>query len=146
MEHYRTGSHTRYDLKIHLVWVTKYRKKVLYGEVAKRIRELIREVCFSEDVEILKGHVSSDHIHVFVSYPPKLSVSKLVMRIKGKSSRKIMMEFTEISRQFWGRHIWARGYFAASSGNVTDEVITQYIESQNHAPSSSDEDFSIETG
>ena len=146
MEHYRTGSHTRYDLKVHLVWVTKYRKKVLYGEIAKRVRELIREVCFSEDVEILKGHISRDHIHVFVSYPPKLSISKLVMRMKGKSSRKILMEFSEMSRQFWGRHIWARGYFAASSGNVTDEIIKQYIESQDHAPSSSNENFSIEMG
>jgi len=146
MEHYRTGSRTRYDLKVHLVWVTKYRKKVLCGEIAKRVRELIREVCFSEDVEILKGHISCDHIHVFISYPPKLSISKLVMSMKGKSSRKILMEFSEMSRQFWGRHIWARGYFAASSGNVTDDVIKQYIESQDHAPSSSNEDFSIEMG
>ncbi len=144
MEHYRTGSHTRYDLKVHLVWVTKYRKKVLGGEISKRIRELIREICFQEDIEIIRGHISRDHVHLFVSYPPKLSISKIVQRMKGKTSRKMLMEFTEMKRHFWGRHIWARGYFAASSGNVTDEVIVQYIESQEHETRSSNEDFRIE--
>jgi len=144
MEHYRTGSHTRYDLKVHLVWVTKYRKKVLGGEISKRIRELIREICFQEDIEIIRGHISRDHVHLFVSYPPKLSISKIVQRMKGKTSRKMLMEFTEMKRHFWGRHIWARGYFAASSGNVTDEVIVQYIESQEHDTRFINEDFRIE--
>ena len=64
MEYYRTGSHTRYDIKVHLVWVTKYRKKVLGGEISERIRELIREICFQEDIEIIKGHISRDHVHL----------------------------------------------------------------------------------
>ena len=144
MENYRTGSHTRYDIKVHIVWITKYRKKILQGDIASRVRDLIREICLVEEVEILKGHVSSDHVHLLVSYPPKLSVSKLVMRIKGKTSRKLLMEYTEVKKKFWGNHIWARGYFAASTGNVTDEVIKAYIESQDHAPTSSDNDFSIE--
>jgi putative transposase len=110
--------------------VTKYRKKVLRGEIAKRIRVLIREVCRTHEVEIIKGHVSVDHIHLLVSMPPHLSVSKLVGYLKGKSSRKVQQEFTEIRRQFWGQHLWARGYFAASSGNVTDDVIKAYIEQQ----------------
>jgi len=134
MEHYRRSSHTVYDLKYHLVWITKYRKPVLLGPIATRLRELIREICKSKDVEILKGHISRDHVHIFVSVPPHHSVSDLLKLIKGKSSRKMLMEFKALSRQFWGRHLWARGYFAASSGNVTDEVIMQYIEQQGKEP------------
>ena len=99
MEHYRTGSHSRFDIKYHFVWITKYRKPILTGEVGVRLRELVREVCRTHD-------------------------------IKGKSSRKLMMEFKHIQKQYWGRHLWARGYFAASSGNVTDEAIMEYIRQQ----------------
>ena len=134
MEHYRRSSHTVYDIKYHLVWITKYRKPVLLGPIATRLRELIREICKSKDVKILKGHISRDHVHIFVSVPPHHSVSNLLKSIKGKSSRKMLMEFKALSRQFWGRHLWARGYFAASSGNVTDEVIMQYIEQQGKEP------------
>jgi putative transposase len=136
MEHYRKSSHTTYDIKFHLVWITKYRKGVLTGEIAKRTRELIREICRTWDVEIIRGHVGKDHVHIFVSVPPHISVSKLMQSIKGKSSRKMMSEFRNLSRQFWGRHIWGRGYFVASSGNVTDEVIMQYIELQGREPES----------
>ncbi|HBH49670.1 MAG TPA: IS200/IS605 family transposase [Bacteroidales bacterium] len=130
MENYRKTSHSLYDIKYHIVWITKYRKQVLVGEVAKRTRELIRQICKGLDVEIISGHVSKDHIHLFVSVPPHLSVSDLVKKIKGKSSWKIMSEFKTISKQFWGRHFWGRGYFVASSGNVTDEVIMEYIRNQ----------------
>ena len=130
MENYRKTSHSIYDLKYHLVWITKYRKPVLGGELAKRVREVIREICKKEDIEIIKGHVSKDHVHMFVSAPPYLSVSEMVKKLKGKSSWKIMSEFKTISKQFWGRHFWGRGYFAASSGNVTDEVIMDYIKNQ----------------
>ena len=142
MEHYRKSSHTTYDLKYHLVWITKYRKPVLTGEIAKRCRELIREICLSKDVEILKGHISKEHVHIFVSVPPHISVSSLMQSIKGKSSRKMIMEYKALSRTFWGRHIWARGYFVASSGNVTDEVIMQYIELQGKEPE--DGNFKVE--
>ena len=143
MEKYRKSSHTVYDIKYHLVWITKYRKPVLQGEIAIRARELIREVCRSYDVEIIKGHLSKDHVHLMVSVPPHVSVSQLVQYIKGKSSRKMMMEFKTLSRTFWGRHIWARGYFAATSGNVTDEVIMKYIEEQDIE--SPDTEFKIES-
>ena len=130
MQNYRKTSHTTYDCKYHIVWITKYRKKVLGGEVGKRVRELLREVCKSNDVEILKGHVSRDHVHLFVSVPPHLAVSKLVQYLKGKSSYKLMQENKQISRLFWGQHLWGRGYFVASSGNITDEMIMEYIENQ----------------
>ena len=142
MEHYRQSSHTVYDIKYHLVWITKYRKPVLRGEIAERVRDLIREICKAKDIEILKGHVSRDHVHVFLSVAPHLSVSQVVQSLKGKTSRILMMEYKSLSRAFWGRHIWARGYFVASSGNVTDEVIMKYIEEQGQEPP--DGDFSIE--
>jgi putative transposase len=142
MQHYRKTSHSLYDIKYHLVWITKYRRKVLRGEVAKRSRELIREICKANEVEILKGHVSGDHIHLFVSVPPHLSVSKLMQMLKGKTSRKMLFEFKTLEKQFWGRHLWARGYFAASSGNVTDEVIMNYIENQD--VEKKDDDFKID--
>ncbi|MGF7396829.1 IS200/IS605 family transposase [Thermoanaerobacterium thermosaccharolyticum] len=128
MQNYRKSSHATYDLKYHIVWITKYRKPILVGKIAERTRELIRMVCKNNEVEILSGHVSKDHIHILVSAPPHLSISKLVQYIKGYSSRKLLMENKELNKQFWGQHLWARGYFAASSGNVTDEVIIEYIE------------------
>ncbi len=142
MENYRKSSHTVYDIKYHIVWITKYRKPVLRADIAVRLRNLIREVCKSNDVEIMKGHVSKDHVHIFVSVPPHISVSQLVKLLKGKTSRKLMMEYKSISRAFWGRHMWARGYFVASSGNVTDEVIIKYIEQQGQEPP--DGDFKID--
>ena len=142
MENYRRGSHTLFDLKYHLVWITKYRKKVLVGPVAERVRDLIREICKVNEVEIIKGHVSQDHIHLLVSVSPKLSVSKLMQYLKGKSSHKLLFEFKHLQRQFWGKHIWARGYFAVSSGNVTDEVIMKYIENQDMEKD--DDNFAID--
>lgn len=138
---YRAGSHSRYDLKVHIVWITKYRKKVLKGDVSNRARELIREICKANEVEIIKGHVSVDHIHLLVSYPPSLSVSKLVQYVKGKTSRRLLQAYTELRKMFWGQHLWARGYFAASVGTVTDEVVKEYIEKQDIA--TKDDDFKI---
>ena len=143
MAEYRKGSHTVYDLKIHVVWITKYRKAVLRGEIGVRLREIIRQTCESQEVYIMKGHIAPDHIHLLLSMPPQISVSDLVQRLKGRSSRLMMEEFGELKRQFWGRHLWARGYFVASSGNVTDEVIAQYIEMQDEKSNSGDEDFRV---
>ena len=144
MSEYRKGSHTRYDLKYHFVWVTKYRKKVLRGEVGERVRELVREVCRTNDIEILQGSVTADHVHVLLSCPPNLSPSKIMQYIKGKSSRKLMAEFRHIKKQYWGRHFWARGYFVASSGNVTDEAIAEYIRNQDGTePSDGDDNFQV---
>lgn len=130
MQNYRKTSHSTYDLKYHIVWITKYRKKVLSGLIAEKTRDLIREICKANDVEIIKGHVSQDHIHLFVSVPPNISISQLLQFLKGKSSYKLMFGFKELQKQFWGQHLWARGYFACSSGNITDEVIMKYIENQ----------------
>jgi putative transposase len=130
MEHYRKSSHAIYDIKYHKVWITKYRKSVMTGKVATRARDMIRMICNSNDVQILSGHVSKDHIHLLVSAPAHLSVSKLVQYLKGNISYKLQREFKELNKQYWGRHLWGRGYFVASSGNVTDEVIMEYIRTQ----------------
>jgi putative transposase len=123
MSDYRKGSHTVYDLKYHVVWITKYRKAVLRGEIGIRLRELIRQTCEILDIYIEKGHIAPDHVHLLLSVPPQHAISDVIQRLKGRSSRMMLEEFGELSRQFWGRHLWARGYFVASSGNVTHEVI-----------------------
>jgi len=143
MENYRKSAHCAYDIKYHIVWITKYRKPVITGKIAARTRELIRGTCKQNEVEILAGHVSKDHIHLLVSVPPHLSVSKLVQYLKGYSSRKLQMEYKELNKQFWGRHLWARGYFVASSGNITDEVIAEYIKNQDIAENMKPDNFSI---
>jgi putative transposase len=139
---YRKTAHAVYDIKFHIVWITKYRKQVLMGQIGLRVRELIRQTCGTLDVYIEKGHISSDHVHLLVSVPPHISVSEVVQRLKGRSSRRLLEEFGELRKQFWGKHLWARGYFAASTGNVTDEIVRQYIESQGREPTD-DKDFRV---
>ena len=141
MTEYRHGAHTIFRIHLHLVWVTKYRKPVMTGEVGLRIRELIREICGTHEVTIMKGHISKDHVHLFVSVPPRVTISRLVQMLKGKTSYKLMQEFPHLRKKFWGRHLWARGYFCVSSGNVTDEVIKEYIANQSH---DEDTDFKVE--
>lgn len=141
---YRKTSPAVYDLKYHLVWITKYRKPVMWGEVGLRVHELIRQTCATMDVYIEKGHIAPDHIHLLMSVPPQVSFSKLMQRLKGRSSRKMLQELGELQRQFWRRHLWARRYFAVSSGNVTDEVVKQYIESQGKLPPAGGPDFRVQ--
>lgn len=129
MEHHR-GSHTIYDLRYHLVWCTKYRYKVLEGDVATRARDLIREIAASLEVKILSGKVGKEHVHMYVSLQPNMSVAKAVMQMKGKSSRKLQMEYTQLRRRYWGQHLWARGYFASSIGEINDTIIREYIDRQ----------------
>lgn len=127
---YRKGSHSIYDLKYHIIWCTKYRYRVLTGEVANRIRVLIREICAANYIDIISGSMSPDHIHLLVSIPPNISLSKVMQYIKGKSSRKIMMEFEHLRKKYWGQHIWGRGYFAVTVGNLNEQQVQEYIENQ----------------
>jgi putative transposase len=122
MSDYRHGSHTTFSIHLHIVWITKYRHKVLRGEVAERVRAIVREECQQARVDIRKGHISSDHVHVMVAIPPHVTISRLIQRMKGKSSYRLLAEFPHLRKRFWGRHVWARGYFCRRSGNVTDEV------------------------
>ena len=123
MRKYRLGSHTKSDLKVHIVWIPKYRKSVLMGDVAVRARDLLREIAMEHDLIIISGKIVRDHVHIFLSYRPNQDVSRIVQWLKGISSRVLLQEFSHLRRRFWGRHLWARGYLAVSSGNITDEMI-----------------------
>jgi len=140
MNEYRHGAHSVFEIHLHLVWTTRYRKPVLVGPVGLRLRELIREICGAADVPIRKGHVSKDHVHLLVSIPPQVTISRLVQRLKGKTASKMLQEFAPLRKPFWGRHLWARGDFCGRSGNVTDQVIAEYIANQGQGP----EDFRVE--
>ena len=140
MKEYRRGSDSIFQLHLHMVWCTKYRKKVLKDDVGVRMRELCRQISSDMGVEILSGVVAKDHVHVLVSIPPQVSVSKLIQKLKGKSSYKLQREFKSLRKQYWGQRMWARGYFACSTGNITDEMVKDYIE--NHAER--DDDFRVE--
>ena len=140
VERYTKGSHTLHHHRYHLVWITKYRYRVLRGELQRRVRTIIAQVAEELGVKILNGVVSSDHIHLFVSIPPQLPVSEFVKRAKGRSSRKVQQEFPELRKRYWGQHFWARGYFSATSGNVTDEMIDEYINNHYDAHKRDDEE------
>jgi putative transposase len=139
----RKGSHSIYDLKVHIVWVTKYRYHVLKGERQKRCRDILRQVCDAHDIRILKGVVSKDHIHMHLSYPAKLSISEIVKRLKGRSSRVLMNEYPELKKRYWGKHFWAIGYGAWSTGNITEEMVQEYLEHHRDHPNG-DENFILE--
>ena len=143
MKLYRAGPHTVFDLKYHLVWTTKYRKPVLAGKLGVRTRNLIREICDSLNVQIIRGHVSKDHVHIFISMPPQISISKMAQYIKGKTSRKLLMENKDLNKRFWGKHFWCRGYFATTSGSITDEMIMKYIEEQDEDAEKRGDDFTM---
>jgi len=129
MGEYRHSAHATFDLKYHVIWITKYRYKTLRGRIAERARDLIREVCQTGDVVIIRGAISPDHIHMLLSAPPHLAPAKLVQYIKGGSSRKLQ-EFPELRKRYWGQHLWARGYFCATVGAVDEQTIQAYIENQ----------------
>jgi len=143
MEEIRKGVHSVHQLHIHLVWSTKYRLDMLKGDVQVRCRELIRQSCDALDVRILKGVVSKDHIHLHLSYAPRTSVSELVKRLKGRSAKILLAEFPELRRRFYGGHLWSIGYGVWSTGNITDEMIQQYLEHHKDGPNS-DQNFILE--
>jgi len=116
---------------------------VLKGEVQIRCRDLIRQICDSLDVRILKGVVSKDRIHLHLSYPPELAISELVRRLKGRTARLLMDEFTELKKRYWGQHLWGIGYGAWSSGNIADEMIAEYLDHHRENPNS-DQNFILE--
>ena len=100
MAEYRHSAHATYDLKYHVIWITKYRYKILRGRIAERARDLIRQICQSREVIVIRGAVSPDHIHMLVSAPPQLAPMKLVQYIKGRSSRRLQEEFPELRKRY----------------------------------------------
>ena len=144
MRSYRKGSHTVHDLKVHLIWVTKYRYNVLTEAIGIRLRDIIRQVCDSNDISIIQGRVSKDHVHLYVSYPPELSVSDMVRLMKGRSSRKIQEEFPQLGKRYRGKHFRGIGYAAFSSGHVTDEMVQDYLKHHKNHPDHQDDNFAVE--
>ena len=130
MAHYRKGSQAVYDIKYHFVWVTKYRYRVLQGDVALRLRELLRQGCEANGLKILKGSVGPDHVHMLLSCPTTMSPSQIMQNLKGRSSRLLQEEFPVLKKRYWGQHMWARGYFCGTVGEVDQETIAKYIENQ----------------
>lgn len=139
---YRYGSHTVYKIEYHFVWVTKYRYKVLHGDVGQRVRELVRQTCEAFEIRILKGVVSKDHVHILVSAPPELAPSEIMRRIKGRTSSKLFEEFPALKKRYWGQHFWARGYFCGTVGEVSEEMIKEYLE--HHFEPDLAKDFQVE--
>jgi len=133
-DRYRRGAHTVLELKYHIVWKTKYSYPVLRGEVGLRVRDLLRRICSENDLSIERGNVRSNHVHVLVSAPSHLSPAKIVQYLKGKSSYRLLREFPELKKRYWGSHLWGRGYFCCTVGAVTEEMVKRYIEDQDDHP------------
>ena len=140
----RSNGHTVSQLTVHIVWSTKYRYAVLQGDIKLRLRVLLMQICESEDVIILKGVVSNDHVHMHLNYRPSHSISELVKRLKGRSSRLLQQEFPELQKRYWGRHFWSIGYGCWSTGNITDEMVNDYLEHHRKPNDDDESNFIIE--
>ena len=144
MVEYRHNSHTLSRMTAHVVWVTKYRYHVLKGDIQKRCRDVVIQICNAENVKILKGVVSKDHVHIHIEYPPSISISSLVKKLKGRSSHHLQMEYPELKKKYWGQHFWAIGYGVWSTGNITDEMVQEYLEHHREKPNSQTSDWILE--
>jgi putative transposase len=122
---YRYGSQMVDNIASHFVWVTKYRYKVLTGDVALRVREMVRQTCELFEIKSLQGVVSKDQVHILVSAPPHMAPSEIMRRIKGRTSSMLFEEFPMLKKRYWGRRFWARGYFCATVGQMTEEVVQE---------------------
>jgi putative transposase len=127
---YRSGSHTVYNIEYHFVWVTQYRYQVLTGDVALRVRELVRQTCAICEIKSLPGVVSKEHVHILVSAPPNMAPSESRRRIKGRPSSKLFEEFPMLKKRYWGRPCWGGGYVCATVGQMTEEMIQEYLTHQ----------------
>ncbi len=131
--------HTVSRLTVHIVWVTKYRFQVLKGDVQVRCRDIVKQICDSEDIHILSGVISKDHVHLHIEYRPSQKISDIVKRLKGRTSRRLQEEFPALNKRYWGRHFWAIGYGVWSTGNITDKMVQEYLEHHRN-PSNLDND------
>ena len=144
MDEFRRSSHTVSRLSVHLVWLTKYRYHVLKGDIQERCRDLMIQICDSENVHILKGVVSKDHVHLHIEYPPSLSISVLVKKLKGRTSHLLQREFPELQKRYWGQHFWGVGYGAWSTGNITDEAVQEYLAHHKDKPNTPTKNWILE--
>ena len=129
MSDYKSLSHTRWECKYHVVFIPKYRKKAIYGELRKRLGDVFRTLAHQKESEIEEGHLMKDHVHMMISIPPKYSVAQVIGYMKGKSAIHIARVYAERRRSFVGQHFWARGYFVSTVGR-DEAVIRRYIQDQ----------------
>ena len=122
-------SHTKWECQYHIVFIPKYRRKVLYGKVKADVREIIRTLRKYKKVEIIEGVVCEDHVHLCLSIPPKMSISEFMGYLKGKSALMIFDRHPEFGEK-WNREFWARGYYVSTIGNVNEEMVKKYIREQ----------------
>jgi putative transposase len=130
---YWSGAHTKHRLLYHLVWVPKYRKRVLTDKVAKRLKELLREACEVNEWAVEEMEVMEDHVHLLIQTKPRESVSYVVQILKGGSSKVLREEIPELEEFLWGDSFWQDGYFAESVGKKNESVIRKYIREQRQA-------------
>ncbi|MDR2148587.1 MAG: IS200/IS605 family transposase [Tannerella sp.] len=139
----RTGSHSIHSLQVHLVWITEYRCQVLTGDVQYRCRDILRQLCNTLDIRILKGAVGKGHIRLHLSCLPGISPGETVKRLKGRSSRLLLQEFPELRRRCRGSHFWGTGYGSWSVGNITDGLLQNYLNRHKDSPNGT-ENFILE--
>ena len=131
MSSIKRTSHAVYDLKYHMVWVPKYRKMILGGELAKRLKMSFEQISERYEFEIDTMEVKDDHVHLFLSAPPRYAPAEIVQIIKSISAKMVFKQFPEVKKELWGGEFWSDGYFVRSVGDkVTSEVIRRYIKYQ----------------
>lgn len=123
-------AHTRWNCTYHIVFIPKYRRRIMYGELKRDVAEIIKKLCEMKQVELIDGRVCKDHIHMYVAIPPKLSVSEFMSYLKGKSALMVFDRHPEYRTKWGDRSFWARGYYVATVGNVNEETILNYIKEQ----------------
>ncbi len=122
-------ANTKYNCTYHIVFIPKYRRKVMYGKLGKEIREILATVCKITGIQLIKRGICPNHVHIYVSIPPKMSISEVMSKLKGKSALMLFDRHPEY-RDKYGRHFWAGGYYVETIGQVNEETITKYIEEQ----------------
>ena len=130
MKKYWSGAHTLHRLMYHIVWIPKYRKRVLRGRLVERLMELLQECAEMNDWTIEELNIQEDHVHIIVQIKPSISVSKAVQLMKGGTSKVIREEFPELKEFLWGDSLWSDGYFAETVGSVNEEKIREYVKNQ----------------
>ena len=129
METLQSLRHSRWDCKYHVVWIAKYRKKKLYGQLRKELGVVFRELARQKECRVIEGHLLGDHVHMLISIPPKYAVSQVIGFIKGKSAIHVARTFGGRKQNFTGQHFWARGYYVSTTGK-DDEEVRRYIQEQ----------------
>ena len=122
MNRFKKLAHVVWDCKYHIVWCPKYRFRILKGDIAKSVREIIRQLCEWRQIEILAGNVQTDHVHLVISFPPKYSVAEVTGFLKGKSAIKVFDRHLDLKKRYWGRHFWAKGYCVSTVGLDEEQI------------------------